>query len=77
MQILQSKTCNEGGDVAGRGRPATLAGMLKTNQQWTPEQSAWLRAKAQASGVGTVAAVARMVVQQAMDAERSEQAAAS
>lgn len=49
--------------------------MLKTNQQWTPEQSAWLRARADASGIGTVAAVARMVVQQAIEAERQAQEA--
>lgn len=49
--------------------------MLKVSQQWTPEQMAWLRARADASGIGTVAAVARMVVQQAMGAERAQQEA--
>lgn len=63
--------------MAQRGRPATRAGMVKSSQQWTPAQLAWLEARAQALGVGPVSAVARMIVQQAMDAERSEQAAAS
>ena len=62
--------------MAQRGRPATRAGMLKTNQQWTPEQIAWLRAKADATGIVTVAAVARMVVQAAIEAERAQQAEA-
>lgn len=30
-----------------RGRPATRAGLLATSQQWTPEQRAWLAARAQ------------------------------
>ncbi len=62
--------------MAQRGRPATRAGMLATSQQWTPEQRAWLEARAQRLGVGTVAAVARMLVQQAIEAERQQQAEA-
>ena len=61
--------------MAQRGRPATLAGFVKSSQHWTPEQLAWLRAKGDATGIVTVAAVARMVVQAAMDAERSQQEA--
>lgn len=62
--------------MAQRGRPPTLAGFVKSSQHWTPDQLAWLRAKGDATGIVTVAAVARMIVQAAMDAERAQQAEA-
>lgn len=60
----------------GRGRPALGSRKLvATNIYLTPEQIAWLRAKAHATGIVTVAVVGRMIVQAAMDAERQQQEA--
>ncbi len=58
-----------------RGRPPAIARLTKLNQHWTPEQLAWLQARAQALGNVPVSSVARMVVQAAMDAERQQQEA--
>lgn len=62
----------------GRGRPA--AGerkLIGTSVTLTTDQLAWLRAKAQASGIASVGGFLRSLVQQAIDSERNEQAAAS
>lgn len=61
----------------GRGRPALGSRkLIATNIQFTPEQMAWLRARVDATNSVTLAAVARQLVQAAMDAERQQQAEA-
>lgn len=62
----------------GRGRPVLSdeRRLIGVSQQWTPEQMAWLRARAESSGVVSLAAVVRQIVQAAMDAERQQQAEA-
>lgn len=57
-------------------RPPVAARLIKGSQQWTADQAAWLQARASSSGLGSVSAVARLIVQQAMDAERAQQAEA-
>lgn len=59
-----------------RGRPPAIRVMRKLNQHWTPEQLAWLQARAQRSGIGTVAGVARMIVQAEIERERQQEASA-
>lgn len=60
-----------------RGRPGLGdRKLIATNIQFTPEQMAWLRARVDATNAVTLAAVARQLVQQAMDAERAQQAEA-
>lgn len=63
----------------GRGRPALSdeRRMIGTSLQWTPDQAAWLRARAQSSGIGSVAAVVRQIVQAEIERERQQQDAAS
>jgi hypothetical protein len=50
----------------------TSGGMVKASAQWTPEQYQWLQDESERLGVGSVSAVARMVVQAAMTAAQEE-----
>jgi hypothetical protein len=44
---------------------------IRGSVQWTPEQLAWLQARERRLGLGSVAAVARMIVQAAIESERT------
>jgi hypothetical protein len=46
-----------------------LSGLIRSSVQWTPEQYRWLQQRAERLGLRSVSAVARMVVQEAMNAE--------
>lgn len=46
--------------------------LLKSSQQWTDEQRAWLQARAARLGLQSIAAVARMLVQAEIEREACE-----
>lgn len=43
--------------------------LVRASVQWSPEQYAWLKDRAQRLGLRSISAVACMVVQEAMNAE--------
>lgn len=49
--------------------PGNDNGLTRGSVQWTPEQLVWLKARAERLGVRSVAAVARMIVQELMTTE--------
>jgi hypothetical protein len=49
--------------------PTASGKPIRTSAQWTPEQYAWLQARARRLGLRSVAAVVSMLVQEAMNAE--------
>lgn len=52
--------------------PGLDDGLIRGSVQWTPEQLLWLKVRAKRLGVRSVAAIARMVVQEAINAERTD-----
>lgn len=44
-------------------------GMVRASTQFTPHQYAWLRARTERLGLGSIAAAVRMIVQEAMNGE--------
>lgn len=54
----------------GAMEPEADGGLTRGSVQWTPEQLVWLKARARRLGLRSVAAVARMIVQEAMNAEQ-------
>lgn len=61
-----------------RGRPALGDRKLTPiNLLFTPDQRAWLEARADAAGAVTVAAVVRQIVQAEIERERQQQEASA
>jgi hypothetical protein len=58
----------------GAGMAKSAGGLVKQSMQFTPEQWAWLQQRAAQTGSVSIAPVVRMLIQEAMIADREQSA---